>query len=212
MNKNFDLRLYLITDSTGLDDNSFLRICEEALKGGVTMLQLREKYLSSGDFYKRAMELKKLTDKYNVPLIINDRVDIALAVKALGVHLGQDDLPINIARDILGPDAIIGCTAKTEEQGLRAKTDGADYIGSGAMYASGTKEDAKVTPIEVIDNIKRVSGLPVVAIGGLNKDNLEILRGSKVSGISLSGGIMKAFNPKIEAELLLNKVNDVLCY
>lgn len=210
--KKFDLRLYLITDGNGLGDTGFLNTVEKALQGGVTMLQLREKHMMSGDFYRRAVEIKKLTDKYGVPLIINDRIDIAMAVGAAGVHLGQEDLPIDIARKILGPDAIIGCTAKTEEQGLMASAQGADYIGSGAIYASGTKEEAKVTPVSVINNIQKTSRLPVVAIGGLTKDNLGILRGSSVSGISLSGGIMKASDPKKEAEILLNIVNDVLCY
>ncbi len=208
--KKFDLGLYLVTDSSGLTEDELMEKCEAALKGGVTLIQLREKTLPSGEFLRRAVRLKELAHRYGVPLIINDRIDIALASHADGVHLGQADIPVAAARKILGSDFIIGCTAKTVELGKQARADGADYIGSGAIYGSDTKSEAMVTPLWTIDEICRESRLPVVAIGGLDNTNLEILRGSQVAGIALSGAIMKAEDPAAEAAKILKQVKDIL--
>lgn len=209
--KNFDLKLYLISDSNGMTEDEFFKRCESALKGGITMLQLREKEMCSGEFAKRAIKLRKLCSKYNVPLIINDRIDIALVSDADGVHLGQDDIPVDMARKILGNDRIIGCTAKTVEAGIKARDMGADYIGSGAIYASSTKEEAKVTPVETINKIAEKAGLPVTAIGGINRNNLEILRNSRVSGIAVSSAIIKADDVEKETRETLLALNGLFC-
>ena len=194
--KNFDTTLYFITDSTGFSEEEFLRRTEEALKGGASLLQLREKDKTTREYIALAEKVHTLTKKYNVPLIIDDRVDVALAMGAEGVHLGQSDMPINTARKILGDDFIIGATTKTVPQALEAYKQGADYLGVGAIYPTTTKVKTVITSTETLGNICSAVPIPVNAIGGLNKDNIDILKGIPIAGICVVSAIMKADDPK----------------
>ena len=194
--RNFDTTLYFITDSTGFSEEEFLRRTEEALKGGASLLQLREKDKTTREYITLAEKVHTLTKKYNVPLIIDDRVDVALAMGAEGVHLGQSDMPINTARKILGDDFIIGATTKTVPQALEAYQQGADYLGVGAIYPTTTKVKSVITSTETLGNICSAVPIPVNAIGGLNKDNIDILKGIPIAGICVVSAIMKADDPK----------------
>ena len=202
MLKTFDTSLYFITDSTGFSEEEFLRRVEAALIGGVTLLQLREKDKSTREYLALAEKVHTLTRKYNVPLIIDDRIDVALAAGAEGVHLGQSDMPIDLARRILGDDIIIGATAKTVPQALEAYQQGADYLGVGAIYPTTTKVRTVLTSTDTLDAICRAVPIPVNAIGGLNKDNINILRGIGISGICAVSAIMKADDPTLAAQEL----------
>lgn len=194
--KTFDTSLYFITDSTGFTEEEFLLRTEAALQGGVTFLQLREKDKSAREYLALAEKVHKLTKQYNVPLIIDDRLDIAMAVDAEGVHLGQSDLPISIARKLFGSDKIIGATAKTVPQALEAWQQGADYLGVGAIYPTTTKVKTVLTSTETLKEICNAVPIPVNAIGGLNKDNIHILAGIPISGICVVSAIMKAKDPR----------------
>lgn len=200
--KHFDTTLYFITDSTGFGEEEFLRRVEEGLKGGATLLQLREKEKTTREYIDLAEKVHSLTSKYNVPLVIDDRVDVALAIGAEGVHLGQSDLPIRTARRILGEKVIIGATTKTVPQALEAYEQGADYLGVGAIYPTTTKVKTVLTSTETLDGICRAVPIPVNAIGGLNKTNLQVLEGIGIAGICVVSAIMKADDPKKEAEML----------
>ena len=200
--KNFDTTLYFITDSTGFEETEFLRRVEEALDGGATILQLREKNKSTMEYIELAEKVHELTKKYNVPLIIDDRLDIALAMDAEGVHLGQSDMPIDLARKILGPDKIIGATAKTVPQALEAWQQGADYLGVGAIYPTTTKVKTVLTSTDTLRDICNAVPIPANAIGGLNQDNIDVLAGIPIAGICVVSAIMKAADPKKSAEEL----------
>ena len=202
--KKIDTTLYFITDSTGFDETEFLHRVEEALAGGATILQLREKNKSTMKYIELAEEVHALTKKYNVPLIIDDRIDVALAVGAEGVHLGKEDMPIATARKILGDDFIIGATAKTVPWALEAYEDGADYLGVGAIYPTTTKVKTVLTSIETLADICKAVPIPVNALGGLNKNNIGVLAGIPIAGICVVSAIMKAESPKTEANILLN--------
>ncbi len=201
--KNFDSTLYFITDSTGWSEAEFLYRVEEALKGGVTILQLREKEKTTREYMALAEKVLSLTKKYNVPLIIDDRVDVAMAVGADGVHLGQDDMPVSAARKLMGGDVIIGASTKTVPQALEACGQGADYLGVGAIYPTTTKVKTVLTSTETLDAICKAVPIPVNAIGGLNKTNMHILEGIGIAGICVVSAIMKADDPKAETETLL---------
>lgn len=200
--REIDTTLYFITDSTGFTEEEFLRRTEEALKGGVTLLQLREKDKTTREYIDIAKKVHKLTLKYNVPLIIDDRVDIALAIDAEGVHVGQSDMPVSIARKLMGIDKFVGATTKTVPQALEAYEQGADYLGVGAIYPTTTKVKTIITSTETLSDICNAVPIPVNAIGGLNKSNVNILEGINISGICVVSAIMKADNPKAEAEIL----------
>ncbi|WP_230107584.1 thiamine phosphate synthase [Claveliimonas bilis] len=165
---------------------------EQAVKGGCTVVQLREKDCSSLEFYETALRVKKITDQYKIPLIINDRVDIALAVNADGVHVGQDDLPAASVRRILGGDKVIGVSAGSVREAVKAREDGADYLGVGAMHATSTKTDADVTTVEELKKIREMVDLPIVAIGGMNKQTLPELKGTGVDGIAVVSAVIAA--------------------
>ena len=201
--KNFDSRLYFITDSTSLSEEEFLRKTEMALQGGVTILQLREKDKTTREYIALAEKVHALAKRHNVPLIIDDRVDVALAIDAEGVHVGQSDMPVDIARKLMGEDKIVGATAKTVEQALEAYNKGADYLGVGAIYPTTTKVVTVLTATDTLSDICKAVPIPVNAIGGLNTDNLDILKGIDISGICVVSAIMKADNPKTAAEKLL---------
>ena len=192
----FDSSMYFITDSLNYSEEKFLHRVEQALVGGVTLLQLREKDKTTREYIDLANKVHALTKKYNVPLIIDDRVDVALAMGAEGVHLGQGDMPINTARKILGDDFIIGATTKTVPQALEAYQQGADYLGVGAIFPTTTKVKTVITSTETLGNICSAVPIPVNAIGGLNKDNIDILKGIPIAGICVVSAIMKADDPK----------------
>lgn len=200
--KAFDTSLYFITDSTGFPEEEFLRRTEAAIQGGVTFLQLREKDKTTREYLELAQKVHEITGKYNVPLIIDDRVDIAMAIDAEGVHLGRSDLPVHLARKLLGPDKIIGATAKTVPQALEAWQQGADYLGVGAIYPTTTKVKTVLTSTGTLRDICNAVPIPANAIGGLNKDNIDVLEGIPIAGICVVSAIMKAEDPrKAAAEL-----------
>ena len=205
--KIFNTKLYFITDSTGVGEEEFFQKAENALKGGVTLLQLREKDKTTREYIETAQKLHVITKKYNVPLIIDDRLDVAMAVDAEGVHLGQSDMPIDIARKIFGNDKIIGATAKTVEQAFEAYSRGADYLGVGAIYPTTTKVKTVLTSTQTLDEICKSVPIPVNAIGGLNKDNIGILKGIDISGICVVSAIMKADSPQKAAEELKKAIS-----
>ena len=208
--RSFDTTLYFITDSMGFLEEEFLFRVEEALKGGVTILQLREKEKSTREYIELAEKVHNLTKKYNVPLIIDDRVDVALAIDAEGVHVGANDMPIATARKLMGDDKIVGATAKTVPWAKEAYEQGADYLGVGAIYPTTTKVITVLTSTETLDAITKAVPIPVNAIGGLNKDNIDILKGIGISGICVVSAIMKSDDPKTEAETLLSLAKDLI--
>lgn len=199
---NFDASLYFITDSTGLCEEEFLYRVEQALKGGVTLLQIREKDKTTREYISLADKVHQIVKRYKVPLIVDDRVDVAMAIDAEGVHLGQSDMPVDTARKILGNDKIIGATAKTVPQALEAYCNGADYLGVGAIYPTTTKVKTVLTSTETLDKICKAVPIPVNAIGGLNRDNIDILKGIDIAGICVVSAIMKADDPQMAAKEL----------
>jgi len=205
--KEFNSRLYFITDSTLYEKDEFLRRVKAALDGGVTLVQLREKERTTREYLELANAVHELTLQYNVPLIIDDRLDIAMAADTEGVHLGQSDLPINIARKIFGENKIIGATAKTVEQATEAYEQGADYLGVGAIYPTTTKVKTILTSTEMLDKICHAVPIPVNAIGGLNKDNIDVLKGIPIAGVCIVSAVMKADDPKKAAEELSEAVS-----
>lgn len=202
--KNFDTSLYFITDSTGFSEEDFLQRTEAALQGGVTFLQVREKEKSAREYLSLAQKVHKLTQQYGVPLIIDDRLDVAMAMNAEGVHLGQSDIPIDLARKIFGQDKIIGATAKTVPQAQEAYEQGADYLGVGAIYPTTTKVKTVLTSTDTLRDICEAVPIPVNAIGGLNKTNIDVLQGIPIAGICVVSAIMKADDPK-QAAIELRK-------
>jgi len=204
--KKLDMSLYFITDSTGFDEEEFLRRIEAALQGGVSILQLREKERATRDYIMLAHKVHALTKKYTVPFIIDDRLDVAMAVDAEGVHLGQSDMPVATARKLWGEEKIIGATAKTVAQAMEAYRQGADYLGVGAIYPTTTKVKTVLTSVETLRDICKEVPIPVNAIGGLNKENMDVLRGIPIAGICVVSAIMKAENPTQAAMDLKEKV------
>ena len=197
-----DCLLYLVTNSDHLAREPFLRVIEEALQNGVTLLQLREKDKDGREFYEEALAVKELSKRYHVPLLIDDRIDVALAVDADGVHVGQSDLPVSVARKLLGPGKIVGATAKTVAQALEAQEQGADYLGTGAIFPTQTKAAASPTSVGTLSEVCRAVHIPVVAIGGLKQDNLSVLEGCPISGIAVVSAIMSSATPGIAAREL----------
>lgn len=203
--KELDTTLYLVTDSSYHTEESFLRTVEAALRGGVTLLQLREKNRSAREYMELARKVKALCDQYQVPLLIDDRVDVAAAADAAGVHVGQSDIPVADARRILGPDKIVGATAKTVEQAMEAWEQGADYLGVGAIYPTTTKVKTVLTKVSTLQEICKAVPVPVNAIGGLNADNMDVLQGTGIAGICVVSAIMKAEEPEKAARELKEK-------
>ena len=197
-----DTTLYFVTDSTNWEEEAFLSVVDKACAGGATIVQLREKNRTGREYLDLAIKTKAVTDKYGIPLIIDDRADIALAADAAGVHVGQSDLPVYAARKIMGKEKIVGATAKTVEQALEAQRQGADYLGVGAMYPTTTKVITVLTKPETLRAICAAVYIKVNAIGGLNKDNLEIIKGIPVDGICAVSAIMKADDPLEAAKQL----------
>ena len=196
------LRLYAVTDRAWLRGRTLLEQVEDALRGGATMVQLREKELDEDAFLREAMALAKLCHRYGVPLLINDNVEIARRSGADGVHVGQEDMAAEEVRGILGSDMIVGVTAKTVEQALRAQDAGADYLGSGAVFGSSTKLNAKPMTRETLSAITSAVSIPVVAIGGIHSGNILELAGTGISGVAVVSGIFAAENIEEECRLL----------
>ncbi len=210
--RKFDSSLYFITDSTNYSEEEFLFRVEQALLGGVTLLQLREKEKSTREYIELAEKVHELAKRYNVSLIIDDRVDVALAVDAEGVHVGASDMPVATARKLMGEDKIVGATAKTVPWAKEAYEQGADYLGVGAIYPTTTKVKTVLTSTDTLRDICNAVTIPVNAIGGLNKDNIGVLSGIPIAGICVVSAIMKADNPKTAAEELKARARELgLC-
>lgn len=210
MEKNeIDYTLYLCTDRSLMKGNDLKEVVEQAVLGGCSVIQLREKECSTKEFFELAKGIKSVTDKYNIPLIINDRIDIMMAVDADGVHLGQEDLPIQEARRILGENKLIGVSAHNMEEAVKAWREGADYLGVGAVFGTKTKKNTVDTSIDTLRDICEKINIPVVAIGGIGMSNLEQLRNSGISGIAVVSAIMAAENAELSSSELLKKVREV---
>ena len=210
--RTFDSGLYFITDSTNYSEEEFLSRVEQALKGGVTLLQLREKEKSTREYIELAEKVHELAKRYHVPLIIDDRVDVALAIDAEGVHVGASDMPVATARKLMGEDKIVGATAKTVPWAKEAYEQGADYLGVGAIYPTTTKVKTVLTSTDTLRDICNAVPIPANAIGGLNKDNIDVLEGIPVAGICVVSAIMKADDSKTAAEELKARAGELgLC-
>ncbi len=185
-----DYTLYLVTDSHIVNRQELYKRVEQAILGGCTMVQLREKDISSLDFYRQALELKQITEKYRVPLIINDRVDIALAVKAAGVHIGQNDIPVSVVKDIIGRNMLLGVSVTSLNEAEQAVKDGANYLGVGAIFPTKTKKDAVLVPMGELKKIRQTIKLPIVVIGGINKENAKIFSAMGIDGLAVISAII----------------------
>lgn len=186
--------LYAVTDRRWSKDTTLYEQVEQALQGGVSTLQLREKNLSDEEFFKEAMEIKELCKKYNVPLIINDNVEVAIKCGADGVHVGQEDMEASKVREKVGPKKIIGVSAHNVEEARRAVSNGADYLGVGAVFNTSTKDDVDVLSKETLKDICLAVDVPVVAIGGINQDNILELKGTGVDGVAVVSAIFSSEN------------------
>ena len=207
--KKFDTSLYFITDSTNYSEEEFLYRVEQALQGGVTLLQLREKEKSTREYIELAEKVHNIAKRYNVSLIIDDRVDVALAIDAEGVHVGASDMPVATARKLMGDDKIVGATAKTVPWAKEAYSQGADYLGVGAIYPTTTKVKTVLTSTDTLRDICNAVPIPVGAIGGLNKENIDVLAGIPIAGICVVSAIMKADDPKSAAEQLRARTKEL---
>ncbi|MGN0955416.1 thiamine phosphate synthase [Dialister sp.] len=208
--KNIDYSLYLVTDRNQPAAGTFEQVVEEALQGGATLVQLREKTGDTGLLYERAVKIKRITDSFHVPLIIDDRIDIMMASGADGVHVGQSDMPADIARKMIGPDKILGVSAGTLEEAVKAEKDGADYLGVGAMFPTATKKDADITSPETLRKIMEAVHIPVVTIGGMNEKTIPLFKGYGLSGFAVVSAIMASSRPKTEAAELKKMIDQVL--
>lgn len=204
------LRLYLVTNRYQDSLESFLEKVETACRSGVTIIQLREKNLTTNQYYQLAKQVKKITDAYQVPLIIDDRLDVCLAVDAAGLHIGDDELPVSVARQVLGPEKILGVTAKTVKRALEAEEGGADYLGTGAIFPTTTKENAPITLISTLKTICQRVAIPVVAIGGLTSENIEQLIGTGIAGVAVVRDLMQAEDIEAKTQAFLTKLDDII--
>ena len=204
------LKLYLVTNRYQDSLENFLEKVETACRSGVTIIQLREKNLTTNQYYQLAKQVKEITDAYQVPLIIDDRLDVCLAVDAAGLHIGDDELPVSVARKVLGPEKILGVTAKTVKRALEAETSGADYLGTGAIFPTTTKENAPITLISTLKTICQTVAIPVVAIGGLTSENIEQLIGTGIAGVAVVRGLMQAEDIEAKTQAFLTKLDDII--
>ena len=204
------LRLYLVTNRYQDSVESFLEKVETACRSGVTIVQLREKNLTTNQYYQLAKQVKKITDAYQVPLIIDDRLDVCLAVDAAGLHIGDDELPVSVARQVLGPEKILGVTAKTVKRALEAEEGGADYLGTGAIFPTTTKENAPITLISTLKTICQRVAIPVVAIGGLTSENIDQLMGTGIAGVAVVRDLMQAEDIETKTQAFLTKLDDII--
>ena len=204
------LRLYLVTNRYQDSVESFLEKIETACRSGVTIVQLREKNLTTNQYYQLAKQVKEITDAYQVPLIIDDRLDVCLAVDAAGLHIGDDELPVSVARRVLGPDKILGVTAKTVKRALEAEEGGADYLGTGAIFPTTTKENTPITLISTLKTICQRVAIPVVAIGGLTSENIDQLIGTGIAGVAVVRDLMQAEDIEAKTQAFLTKLDDII--
>lgn len=204
---NFDYTLYLVTDRQLMNCDSLTEAVEQAILGGCTMIQLREKELSSLEFYNQAVAVKQVTDKYHIPLIINDRIDIAMAVQATGVHIGQHDLPAAAVRKVIGENMLLGVSASSIAEAIQAQQDGADYLGVGAMFPTGTKTDADSVSMEELQKIRTAVSLPIVVIGGINKGNAGRFKPMGIDGLAVVSAIIAQSDIKAAAA----ELKDLFC-
>lgn len=204
------LRLYLVTSRYQDSVERFLEKVETACRSGVTIVQLREKNLTTNQYYQLAKQVKEITDAYQVPLIIDDRLDVCLAVDAAGLHIGDDELPVSVARKVLGPEKILGVTAKTVKRALEAEEGGADYLGTGAIFPTTTKENAPITLISTLKTICQRVAIPVVAIGGLTSENINQLIGTGIAGVAVVRDLMQAEDIEAKTQAFLTKLDDII--
>ena len=204
------LRLYLVTNRYQDSLKSFLEKVETACRSGVTIVQLREKNLTTNQYYQLAKQVKEITDAYQVPLIIDDRLDVCLAVDAAGLHIGDDELPVSVTRQVLGPEKILGVTAKTVKRALEAEEGGANYLGTGAIFPTTTKENAPITLISTLKTICQRVAIPVVAIGGLTSENIDQLIGTGIAGIAVVRDLMQAEDIEEKTQAFLTKLDDII--
>lgn len=204
------LRLYLVTNRYQDSLETFLKKVEQACQSGVTMIQLREKQLTTNQYYELAKIVKQITDTYQVPLIIDDRLDVCLAVDAAGLHIGDDELPVSVARQVLGTEKILGVTAKTVKRALEAEESGANYLGTGAIFPTTTKENAPITLISTLKDICQTVNIPVVAIGGLTCENIHQLSGTGIAGIAVVRDLMQARDIEARTQEFLTKLDQII--
>ncbi|EKQ01847.1 thiamin-phosphate pyrophosphorylase [Lacticaseibacillus casei 12A] len=205
-----DLKLYLVTHRYDDNEATFLAKIAAACENGVTMVQLREKMLSTRAYFELAQRVKLITDRYQIPLIIDDRVDICLAVDAAGVHIGDDELPVAMTRQLIGPDKVLGVSTKTVETAVAAVAAGADYLGVGAIFPTQTKANAGVTPIATLKAITAQVAVPVVAIGGVKEANLATFKDTGIAGVAIVSEIMQAPDIAHKVQALRTKLKAVL--
>ncbi|WP_017211132.1 thiamine phosphate synthase [Clostridium beijerinckii] len=205
MKPKIDYSIYLVTDRDLMSTETLEEAVEKAIIGGCTLIQLREKDCSSLDFYNTAVRVKEITDKHNIPLIINDRVDIALAVDAAGVHVGQSDIPAAVVRKVIGNDKILGVSTGSVNEALEAEKNGADYLGVGAMYSTGTKKDADSTSMDELRKIRKNVSIPIVVIGGINKDRVKDFKGIGIDGLAIVSAIIAKEDITTAAKELKNE-------
>ena len=205
-----ELRLYLVTNRYHDSLERFLEKVETACRSGVTIVQLREKNLTTNQYYQLAKQVKKITDAYQVPLIIDDRLDVCLAVDAAGLHIGDDELPVSVARQVLGSEKILGVTAKTVKRALEAEEGGADYLGTGAIFPTTTKENAPITLISTLKTICQTVAIPVVAIGGLTSENIDQLAATGIAGVAVVRDLMQAEDIEAKTQAFLTKLDDII--
>ena len=204
---NFDYTLYLVTDRQLMSCDSLTEAVEQAILGGCTMIQLREKELPSLEFYNQAVAVKQVTERYHIPLIINDRIDIAMAVQATGVHIGQHDLPAAAVRKVIGENMLLGVSASSIAEAIQAQQDGADYLGVGAMFPTGTKTDADSVSMEELQKIRAAVSLPIVVIGGINKGNAWRFKPMGIDGLAVVSAIIAQSDIKAAAA----ELKDLFC-
>ena len=204
---NFDYTLYLVTDRQLMSCDSLTEAVEQAILGGCTMIQLREKELPSLEFYNQAVAVKQVTERYHIPLIINDRIDIAMAVQATGVHIGQHDLPAATVRKVIGENMLLGVSASSIAEAIQAQQDGADYLGVGAMFPTGTKTDAESVSMEELQKIRTAVSLPIVVIGGINKGNAGRFKPMGIDGLAVVSAIIAQSDIKAAAA----ELKDLFC-
>lgn len=200
MKSNIDYTLYLVTDREAMSTEKLETAVEQAILGGCTVVQLREKNCSSLEFFEIAIKIKEITDRYEIPLIINDRIDIALTVDAAGVHIGQSDIPARIARKLIGDDKVLGVSASNFEEAIRAYKDDADYLGVGAMFSTDTKADARFTSMDELAQIRKHILLPIVVIGGINKTTIPRFEGIDINGLAVVSAIIAQQDIKTAAQ------------
>lgn len=190
MKPNIDYRIYLVSDHQSLGGRDLCEAIEQSILGGCTLVQIREKNNQTKEFYDEAIKVKRICERYNIPLIVNDRIDVALAIQASGVHVGQSDLPASVVRKIVGDDMVIGVSVTNLKQAIQAKEDGADYLGVGAMHPTGTKSDATLVSKEELARIRKHIDLPIVVIGGIGMDNAKTYTAMQIDGLAVVSAIL----------------------